>query len=368
MSDYTLYAAPVSLFSGKARAYLRWKGIPFTEVLSTPEVMKEILMPVIGWPVIPVLKTPDGILIQDTADIINHIENRHAGPSVMPEGSVQKFATELLHTFADQWLTLPAMHYRWNYNEEWTYSAFGKTALPAATAADQYKVGKKRGQMFKAMAPMLGVTDGTIPGIEKSYLGFLTDFSAHLEKYPYLFGGRPSLADFAFYGPLYAHLYRDPESGKIMKAHAPLVADWVERMRDGEESYGPLIGCDSVPETLWPLLARHFKEHLPVLEQTNTVLAGHIKTLQDTSFSEPLPRALGMAAFEVEGRKGQTVARPFSLFRLQAALDIYNLLEGDSLLAAERLLEKTDGVSLKEFTLPHRLVRKNYKLALAETK
>lgn len=361
MSKYTLYAAPVSLFSGKARAYLDWKGVDYDEVLSTPDVMKGVLMPVIGWPVIPVLKMPEGELVQDTADIIAHIEASHDGPSVMPDGPVQRFVSELLHTFADQWLTLPAMHYRWNYNEEWTYGEFGKTALPDGTPEAQYALGKKRGQMFKGMVPMLGITPETVPGIEASYLAFLSEFSAHLEKYPYLFGGRPSLADFAFYGPLYAHLYRDPASGEIMKTHAPLVADWVERMRDGEDTYGELIGCDGIPETLRPLLERHFKEHLPVLEQTNNLLAAYVAKAKS---EDDLPRVLGIVPFEVEGHKGQTIARPFSLFRLQVALDIYAGLEGDKRLAADRVLENTGGEALKNFTLASRLERRNYKLYL----
>lgn len=362
MSHYTLYAAPISLFSGKARSYLLWKGVAFKEVLSTPEVMKGILMPVIGWPVIPVMQTPEGELIQDTADIIAHIETHHEGPSVMPDGPVQRFVSELLHTYADQWLTLPAMHYRWNHNEEWTYGEFGKTALPEATPEEQYALGKKRGQMFRGMVPMLGITPETIPGVEASYLAFLSEFSAHLEKYPYLFGGRPSLADFAFYGPLYAHLYRDPKSGEIMKSHAPLVANWVERMRDGEESYGEIIGCDGIPETLLPMLARHFAEHLQVMEQTNNLLAAYAAKANP---KDDLPRALGMAHFEVEGHKGQTIARPFSLFRLQAAIDIYTELESDKRVAADKVLEKTGGQGLKDFTLSSRLERRNYKLELS---
>lgn len=324
--------------------------------------MKGILIPVIGWPVIPVLQTPDGELVQDTADIIAHIEATHDGPSVMPDGPVQRFVSELLHTFADQWLTLPAMHYRWNHNEEWTYGEFGKTALPNATSEEQYVIGKKRGQMFRGMVPMLGITPDTIPGIETSYLAFLSEFSAHLEKYPYLFGGRPSLADFAFYGPLYAHLYRDPKSGEIMKAHAPLVADWVERMRDGEKTYSELMGCDAIPETLLPMLARHFKEHLPVLEQTNDLLDAYAAKATP---EDALPRALGMVNFEIEGHKGQTIARPFSLFRLQAALDIYAELEGDKRVAADKVLEKTGGEGLKKFTLANRLERRNYTLAFS---
>jgi len=347
---YTLYSAPVSLFSGKARSYLRWKNIDFKEVGPTPDIMKTKLLPIIGWPVIPVLETPEARLIQDTGDIITYIEAHHDGPSVYPNGAVQRFISELLHTYADQWLTLPAMHYRWHYNEAWVREEFGKLAAPEANRETQIAIGTKRGTMFKAMVPMLGITPDTAPGIEASYLGFLKDLSAHLDVHNFMFGDRPSLADFAFYGPLYAHLYRDPASGEIMKAQAPNVAHWVERLRDGEYGEGDLLADDVIPDTLLPLLRRHHTEHLPVLEATNQLL--------EKFNGDDLPRALGMVPFTAESVSGQTIARPFSLFRLQAALDAYTP-------ACDKILKATQGAALIDFKISKRLERKNYKLALA---
>lgn len=354
---YKLYAAPVSLFSGKARAYLRWKGIDFDEIAPTPDVMRSKLLPTIGWPVIPVLESSNGELIQDTADIINHIEATESGTSVYPDGPVQRFITELLHTHADQWLTLPAMHYRWNHNEEWVLEEFGRLAAPDADRETQIAIGTKRGAMFKSMVPMLGVTPETAPAVEASYLAFLTDFSTHLEQYEFIFGGRPSLADFALYGPLYAHLYRDPASGEIMKTHAPKVARWVERLREGDYSGGELLGGDKIPATLLPLLSRHHAEHLPVLSAVNDLI--------DEFKGGDLPRALGMVPFTLEGTTGQTLARPFSLFRLQTALDHYQHLNANELSRANKVLETTHGEVLKTFKVSKRLARKNYKLVLA---
>ena len=351
---HILYAADVSLFSGKARAYLRWKGVDFVEAVPTTDVMKTVLIPAIGWPVIPVLQTTEGEMVQDTADIIAHFEAAHNGPSVMPSGPVQQFVTELLHTYADQWLTLPAMHYRWNYNEAWVLEQFGRMAAPDADRDTQIAIGTKNGKMFRAMTPILGVTEATIPGVEASYLGFLDEFSTHLELYDFVFGGRPSFADFALYGPLYAHLYRDPASGKMMKSRAPNVARWVERLRDGEYGDGELLDGDHIPNTLLPMLARHHREHLPVLSATNILL--------EQFEGAPLPRALGQVPFTVEGYTGQTITRPFSLFRLQAALDIYAGLDAAAKARADAVLDATAGAALKRFEVAKRLGRENYKL------
>ena len=77
MTDYTLYGSQASLFTGKARAYLNWKGVSFDEIAVNQQIMKEVILPNVGWPVVPVVKMPDGTIVQDTADIIDAIEAEH---------------------------------------------------------------------------------------------------------------------------------------------------------------------------------------------------------------------------------------------------------------------------------------------------
>ena len=365
MSEYTLYAAPVSLFSGKARAYLRWRGVSFEEVLTTTDVMREIV-PKIGWPVIPVMKTKAGDYVQDTADIIAHFERAQAqrgqgAPSVYPQNPLLNFVSALLHLYGDEWLVLPAMHYRWNHNEEWTYSEFGRMAAPDAAPDAQYEIGKKRGQMFKGFVPMLGITDATRGCVERAYEDFLDEFSLHLSEHDFLLGGRPCLADFAFYGPLYAHLYRDPASGTLMKSRAPKVAAWVERLRDGHHGDGDL--ARDVPQTLLPLLRRHFSEHLPVLLASNALLAAWA---QNQDSGTELPRAFGMTPFTVGECAGQIIARPFSLYRLQYAMDIYSAMNSADKAKADALLAASGGTALIDFKGAARLARANNKLVLKD--
>jgi len=362
MTSYTLYGSQASLFTGKARGYLRWKGVDFTELAINEQIMKEIILAKVGWPVFPVMETPGGDIVQDTADIMQTIEAAQPTPSVHPDGPVQRFVSQLLQTYADQWLVVPAMHYRWNYNEDWIYSEFGRSGAPDATPEEQYELGKARGQMFRGFVPMLGINEETIPGIEASYEAFLAEFSAHLDSHPYIFGARPSLADFAFLGPLYAHLYRDPASGEIMKRLAPNVANWTERTISGEGGDEQLIGGDQIPETLLPILRRAMDEHLPVLLAS----LEHFKIWLDTADAgAELPRAFGQAPFTQGGRTGQIITASFSLFRLQAALDEYAAMDTDAKARADALLEQIGGAALKTFALPSRLERRNYKLHLA---
>lgn len=362
MTNYTLYGSQMSYFTGKARAYLDWKGVDYTEIPPTPEVMKDVIIANVGWPVIPVLKTPDGRIVQDTADIIADVEATQPSPAVLPEGPVQRFASYLIQLFADEWLTIPAMHYRWNHNEEWIYTQFGKSAAPNASPDQQYEAGKTVGQRFRGFVPLLGVSDATIPGIEASYEAFLADFSAHLEHHDYVFGGQASFADFALYGPLYAHQYHDPYSGELMKRIAPRVAAWVERLMAGAPSSGPLLSDDQIPETLLPILARQMSEQLPVLLATNDMLATWAK---DAEPLEDLPRGFDMTPFTTGGHSGLCMARSFALLRLQTALDARDALASDERTRAENILENVGGDALKSMTLAARLTRRNYRLALA---
>ncbi len=362
MTGYTLYGSEMSYFSGKARAYLRWKGIEFTEIAPSPEIMKAEILPTIGWPVIPVLKTPDGALIQDTADIIAHFEGKGDGVPAIPDSALQKFVTYLLQLFADEWMTLPAMHYRWNHNEEWIYGEFGKNAAPDGTAEEQYEAGKAVGSRFKGFVPMLGITPETAPGIEKAYEQFLADMSAHLEKLPYLLGTRASYADFAMIGPLYAHQYRDKSSGEHMKRTAPNVADYVERVIAGDGREGELVPLDDIPMTLLPILKVALAEHLPVLANTNEQFKAWAQTAEPRS---EVPRGVGTSAFTTGGYSGVIASRTFSLLRLQDALDTYQIMMPSDRRRTDAFLAAVGGEALKSMRIEPRLTRRNYKLSLS---
>ena len=363
MAGYTLYGAEVSYFTGKVRAYLRWRGLAFEEVAATREVYRSIILPKVGWPVIPVLAMPDGEIVQDSADIIARIEAREKlSPPVQPEGAVQRFVSELLHLYADEWLVIPAMHYRWTYDEEWAYAEFGALSAPDLPPEAQLEAGRNLGKPFRGMLPMLGVTEDTHPGIEASYEAFLADFSRHLDAHPYLLGGRPCLADFAFIGPLYAHLYRDPTPGELMRRIAPRVAEWTARTHAGAENVSDLPDDDSVPETLVPILRRQMHEQLPALQATNILFTDWLK---GAAARDTLPRGFDMIPITIDGSIGQAAARSFPLLRLQAVLDAYGALDAGAKARADALLAETGGEALKTFRLPARLTRRQYRLALA---
>ena len=119
---YTLYGAPVSLYTGKARAYLRRQNIEFVELSpGCDRYLKEIVPQIKRW-IIPVMETPDGEIVQDGADIIDHFEK---GPGQhlrafdsYPADPTLLAISHVFEVFGGEGLLRPAMHYRWNFDEQ----------------------------------------------------------------------------------------------------------------------------------------------------------------------------------------------------------------------------------------------------------
>ncbi|MFB3079044.1 MAG: glutathione S-transferase family protein, partial [Lysobacterales bacterium] len=265
-ADYILYGSDHSYFTGKVRPYLRYKGLDFEERLATREVYKQIILPRVGAPIIPVLETAAGEIVQDTTDIIDLLESRHPQPSVYPQGARQKLVALLLEHYADEWLVIPAMHYRWSVLDqqyEFIMREFGRMSAPDETPENQVQIGEKISQPFRGSIASLGIEAATIPAIEQVYAEFLQQLDEHFTRHPFLLGTRPSIGDFGLMGPLYAHLGRDPVPRAMMQAQAPEVFRWLQRMNEPEPVAGEFLAADEVPTTLLPILKTLCRDFLP---------------------------------------------------------------------------------------------------------
>ena len=360
--SYIMYGSKLSYYSGKARAYLDWKGLDYEEVRASPEIYGEIILPRIGWPVIPVITGPDDEILQDTSDIIDTLEARHGGLSVFPDGPAQRLAALLFELWGDEWLVMAAMHYRWAYNQEFTYAGFGEMFAPEASTEEQIEIGRERAAMFEGSLPFLGVDARTVPGIEATYTRMLGQLDAHFSKHDMLFGDRPSIGDLGLYGPLYAHLYYDPESRKVMEEHGPKTAQWVRRMRDPRGQGGDFLAGDEVPDTLLPILNDQMSWQFPVLVSTAKALTEWAK---DQSSGAEVPRAIGQHEFQIGDAKGERMIFPFNLWMLQRPLDYYRSLTGADKAAADAMLGRLESEQLSNFPNFPRLTRKDFKLVLA---
>lgn len=359
ISAYRLYGAAISLYTGKVRAYLRYRNVPFVEESGSPEIFERV-----GFRMIPVLHTPDDELIQDTTVIIDHLEARFAedgfgASSVYPTGPAQRLVALLFEVYGDEWLVIPAMHYRWAYNLDFILEAFGKTVVPEASAEEQRAVGEKISAPFRGSLPILGIEEGTIAGIESDYEKLLLNLNEHFASHQYLLGSRPSIGDYGLLGPLYAHNYRDPWSGDQMRRLAPNVARWIGSMNTPAPNSGSFIPDDEIPETLLPLLEGIFAEAMPALMATIDANAAWIDANPD---AEELPRGVGEHEFVIGGMRGKRMMRSYSQWMLQRPLDDYQSLEGEDLERVDRLLERVGGKKCLQSPIRRRVTRRNNRL------
>jgi glutathione S-transferase len=362
-AGYDLYGSEVSYFSGKVRAYLRYKRIPFAEFLNTPDAYRKVILPRVGWPVIPVVITPEGETLQDSTEIIDELEQRFPDAPIYPATTKQRLAGLLLEVYGDEWLKIPAMHYRWNRNYDFAIAEFGRMSLPGGDPDARREAGLKISKPFAGALPFLGVTPRTEEAIEKSYEGLLAELDAHFSVYEFLFGTRPSIGDFGLIGPLYAHQYRDPASGELMKRIAPHVARWVERMMlPPHPKGGEFLARDEVPDTVLPVLQRMMREMIPVLVSTAHHFARWVEANPGVA---EVPRGIGTHVFALGEAKENRAIFPFDLWMLQRPLDFLASLEEDEKLRAADLLRQVGGETLMDFPAFPRLTRKNFKLVLA---
>ncbi|HEY2591453.1 MAG TPA: glutathione S-transferase family protein [Steroidobacteraceae bacterium] len=364
MSDnsYRLYGAEISYFTGKVRAYLRWKDLPFVEVLADATAYREVIVPRVGFPVIPVVITPGDETLQDSTDIIDELERRHGDPAVYPTTPVQRLVALLLELYGDEWLVIPAMHYRWHRNREWAVRSFGALSAPAATPEEQEAIGARRAAPFANAAVLLGAAPHMHAAIESSYESLLAELDRHFAACAYLLGDRPSIGDFGLIGPLYAHQYRDPESGELMRRRAPHVARWVERMQHPPAPRsGHFMADDAIAPTVMPVLERMMREQLPVLVDSARLLREWLATHPGAR----IPRVIGTHDYELGGARGPRIVRPYSLWMLQRARDAYEHLSGADREAADGVLRAVGGQSFMAFDDPPRLARDGMSVALS---
>ncbi|WP_088306849.1 glutathione S-transferase family protein [Novosphingobium sp. B 225] len=379
---YTLWGTPHSLYTGKARSYLIKKQVPFDEVLVGDPYFAGTVVPQIGHFVAPVVRTPQGELIQDTTAIIDHVEAQGEGVVLAPAGAVQRVVAEFLDAFGSNYLLPLAMHYRWSYRDrqdlflqvEFARAIPNTMPYENRLATAQMLMGK-----FAGFLPNLGVTAAVIPAMEDSYAELLAVLEAHFRAHPYLLGGRPSAADFGMMAPLYAHLARDPVPAMLMRTTAPNVARWTERMNVAEipdsdypDPGGDYPADDAIPETLEAVLKVAFAHWGPGLAadvaQFDRWLAGLSDPAPGTLVSQSGERQVhphvGRVSYAWRGVTMERGSQPHSLWQLARAQAMADGLDGAARDRLTALLTRTGGTDTMALRTARPILRQNNVLVL----
>ena len=254
MSDvYRIFGIELSPYSVKVRSYFRYKRIPHEWIVRSIDKMDEYNR-YAKLPLIPLVVAPDDTAMQDSTPIIETMETRVPEPALQPADPALAFLSALVEEYGDEWGNKPMFHYRWFYAAD-ADSAGERIARAMNPSLDDEGLANVVPAVKGRMIPRLsfvGSSPETMDVIEGSFRRQVALLERHLAARPYLFGGRPALGDFGLYAQLY-EAWTDPTPGAHIRATAPRVQAWIERMLD-PTAQGDFEPWAKLEPTLLPFL------------------------------------------------------------------------------------------------------------------
>src|SRR5215213_4950676 len=322
---YRLIGSTASPYALKLRALLRYRRTPFDWVIMSRALRKqtEHLRPNL----IPVLQYPDGTFRGETTMLAYDLEARHRERSVIPEDAVVGFVCDLLEDLADEWAVKPLFLYRWWDPEDQAYVArwaAEEWSVSEAKPGSPEEIEDFRRRQISRMA-ILGATAENKPLLEQSYRRILGAFEPHVGMRTYLFGSRPSLADFAWFGQL-SEMATDPTPMRIMRKLAPFTDHWVRRLDDASGVEGQWYPRERALGGWAEALLKIAGElYLPFLVANEQAFANGVERLEINVWG--LPYALAPFKYQVKC--------------LQQLRDRFSALDAESRAALRPMLERT---------------------------
>ncbi len=363
MDPITLYGGAFSLYTGRARSYLIKEGIAYREEPHSSDHFYNVVLPKAGGRRgIPTIEFSNGDVIRDGIAIIDHYENLNGGISA-PKTPKQNILSLLFDVIGAEGMLRPCMHYRFNQGEEeGDFLTFHfSTVYPEKDGA------KNRIAFIKReVLPAWGVTPNTEELIETMHLKTLKTLNAHFSKYPYLFGGKPSIGDFGMIAPLYGHLGRDPVPLSLMQINAPRLFRWVERMNRLEPDIGEFenrsttyLDNDEIPETLIDILKHFAIDFIPESLAAYECVSSWLQENKDLPSGTEVSREVGKCKFQVDGVTIDAVAQPFRFYLIKRLQNQFDSLNAKDQEEVRQLLEQCNMDEVLDMRLSREMGRAN---------
>jgi len=289
---YRLLGGPGSPYSLKMRAVLRYRRLPHVWRVPPGFFLEGPELKAAGKRMIPVLQLPDGAYWADTTPMILALEARHPDArSVLPDDPAQRFLARLVEDFADEFLVLAMFDYRWNAEFDQAFCSRRQMAgwlgaMPHAKFDELVAAFRKRQTMLLAL---LGDREINRPLLQEAYREVLAAIEAQLEVQKYLFGTRPSIAEFGLFGQL-SQTAIDPTASDIMRHEAARTYQWIQDLDDASGIDGDWQRADAgIGPALSRLLPFIGAVYLPYLDANAEAAARKAETfavkLKDKDFN-----------------------------------------------------------------------------------
>jgi len=368
MSVFSLYGWEVSPYTAKVRAYLQYKKIPFKVVVPHILTLKRIIEPKVGKVIMPVIIGPEGEILQDSTVIIDALEEKFSSNCIKPHTAKQRFVSQVMELCGDEWLPMAALHFRWNYpgNQDFILSEFGKSALPYFPSILQRKVASTFAGKMKSYLPAMGVTGKMENALETNTHKILNLLNRHFEHHPYLLGTKPCVGDFSMFGPIYAHLHRDPSPVNLVSNY-PNTLGWLNRLNQCTTiQEGEFLNNDHVPDTLLDLISLIIEQQFPLINDSIKAISNWTA---ENKYKTTLPRKIGTTALQIEDHRSERLNLTYPYWMFQKISDDYLSLSEKERNNVKRMVSESSKTAsshmgLLDRKLAHRVELKRCRLHL----
>lgn len=327
-NKYTLYGWEVSPYTAKIDAYLRYKKIPFVRKIPNAYTLLQTFPKQVGKTIMPVLRTPEGQLLQDSSHIIDVLEERYPSPSTLTfDDPIKTLMGFLLELHGDEWLCMLSLHYRWHYRENipFLYKELGKSAAPYFPHFIQKKMVQGFVNRLSGYPSVLGINEHNQQALEDHAHQLFTTMNELLGKQAYLQGESPTHGDFSVFGHIYAHLHRDPFPKDLIRQYQNLF-DWMEAMKTGDKRIPS--SSETQRKLILKLLRLLGEYHSPLLKSSIESLEVWAQT---QSPDTKIPQALGKTQLSLTDPPSDRVNQTYVYWMIQRAQDYLLALPQDAL-------------------------------------
>jgi glutathione S-transferase len=249
-SCYRVVGSLGSPYTMKVRAVFRYRRLPHLFEMRNGDVRREVAH--VRPQIIPMVQRPhDKQWYVDSTPIIYDLESRHDNNrSVLPASAADRFVAELVEDFADEWLTKAMFHYRWYYAADRDFSAYWIATDHVTGGGEARTERRELARVFcdrqVSRMELVGCTEQNKPVIECTYERVLDALESDVGYGQFLFGTRPSIADFGLFGQLKT-LSDDPTPQWLMRQRAPTLCHWIRQLDDLSGLEGAWHGREETP-------------------------------------------------------------------------------------------------------------------------
>jgi glutathione S-transferase len=234
-----------------------------------------------GKRMIPVLQFPEGGYWADSTPLAYELEKRHPDErSIIPSDPGQAFLSHLIEDMADELLVAAMFDLRWGSTEDQIFCSKRQLSgwmSPAPKESLEQRIAEFIPRQTRSRTAMVQGDNHAI--LMELYASVLAVIEGMLDRSLFMFGSRPSLADFGLYAQL-CQCAIDPSASAIMRATAARTYQWTQTLDDCSGVDGEWAAADSSNPAAEAMLRLIGEIYLPILLANARAIADGASPLQ----------------------------------------------------------------------------------------